>query len=480
METKGSTLQTPAGAEAGKHAGAHAAANYSDQVDQNEQVRLLNRLANAEGSSQVKQDAVLANPPDWKILEKAGFLPAGLSAVLTKINPLCLDDFAEMFAADPDLVRALIGLVRLEGDLRPVQYVLTILCEIVRDDTSKYEALCAAVKESEVFEAFRQLLETPNLESYTADRAAFLLSGLMCRARTGTFSDDQLQYLIQGLLHGRAANKFLLSEGGRLDAFVNLLKIDRYRPMIWHCRGFPELILRNLSLSLPASVLYKAMFCTWLLTFHDAFLPLLNDKGIVLAVCVVLKESRVEKVIRVGLGVLNNLLKCDSSVETIIEQNVAQVLALLEFEKWRDADMYDDIRVATSHLEQKIRQFNNFDRYCNELEKGKLTWSVLHSEKFWRENVMAFENDEFKAIKKLVKLLDTSEDKTTLAVACYDLGEFARLHPAGKKVCQQLKVKDRVMLFISHKDREVAGEALLCVQKLMLNNWQDVAEQPKK
>lgn len=51
----------------------------------------------------------------------------------------------------------------------------------------------------------------------------------------------------------------------------------------------------------------------------------------------------------------------------------------MEFEKWRDADMYDDIRLATSCLENKIRQFNNFDRYCNELDKGHLTWSVLHS-----------------------------------------------------------------------------------------------------
>ncbi|EPR57971.1 vacuolar ATP synthase subunit 54kD, putative [Toxoplasma gondii ME49] len=462
--------------ETAKALSATSSGYYSDHVDQNEQVRLLNRLANAEGSSQVKQDAVLANPPDWKTLEKAGVLPAGLSAVLSKINPLCLDEFAEMLAADPDLVRALVALVRLEGNLHTVQYVLTVLCEVVRDDSSKYEALCSAVADSEVFEAFRQLLEVANLDSYTADRAAFLLSGLMCRARSGTFSDSQVEYLVQGLLHGRAANKFLLSEGGRLDAFVNLLKIDGYRPMIWDCRGFPELVLRNLSLTLPASVLYKAMFCVWLLTFHDAFLPQLNEKGIVVAVCVVLKESRVEKVIRVGLGVLHNLLKCDASVETVIEQNVAQVLALLEFEKWRDGDMYDDIRLATSHLEQKIRQFNNFDRYCHELDKGQLTFSVLHSEKFWRENVMAFENDEFRAIKKLVKLLDTSTDKTTLAVACYDLGEFARLHPAGKKVCQQLKVKDRVMLMISDKDREVAGEALLCIQKLMLNNWQDVAE----
>lgn len=45
------------------------------------------------------------------------------------------------------------------------------------------------------------------------------------------------------------------------------------------------------------------------------------------------------------------------------------------------------------------------------------------------------------------------------------------------RVCQGLRIKDKVMLLITSKDREVAGEALLCVQKLMLNNWQDVARQ---
>nr|CAJ20577.1 hypothetical protein TgIb.1030 [Toxoplasma gondii RH] len=123
--------------ETAKALSATSSGYYSDHVDQNEQVRLLNRLANAEGSSQVKQDAVLANPPDWKTLEKAGVLPAGLSAVLSKINPLCLDEFAEMLAADPDLVRALVALVRLEGNLHTVQYVLTVLCEVVRGETRR-------------------------------------------------------------------------------------------------------------------------------------------------------------------------------------------------------------------------------------------------------------------------------------------------------------------------------------------------------
>lgn len=39
---------------------------------------------------------------------------------------------------DPDLVAALLNLIRLEGDLHTVQYVLTLLCEIVRGRDKLY------------------------------------------------------------------------------------------------------------------------------------------------------------------------------------------------------------------------------------------------------------------------------------------------------------------------------------------------------
>lgn len=61
-----------------------------------------------------------------------------------------------------------------------------------------------------------------------------------------------------------------------------------------------------------------------------------------------------------------------------------------------------------------------------------MRWSFLHSNKFWHQNVMHFEENEFLAVKKLAMLL-RSQDLVTSAVACFDLGEFARLHPMGKK-----------------------------------------------
>ena len=55
-------------------------------------------------------------------------------------------------------------------------------------------------------------------------------------------------------------------------------------------------LLKNLSLMQPPSVVYKAVFCVWLLSFHEGFPSQITETGILKATCEVLKESRVEKV----------------------------------------------------------------------------------------------------------------------------------------------------------------------------------------
>lgn len=66
--------------------------------------------------------------------------------------------------------------------------------------------------------------------------------------------------------------------------------------------------------------------------------------------------------------------------------------------------------------------------------KISLEWSPVHkSEKFWRENVHRLDEMEFELIKKLIYLLESSNDITNICVACYDIGEYVRFNPMGKK-----------------------------------------------
>lgn len=64
--------------------------------------------------------------------------------------------------------------------------------------------------------------------------------------------------------------------------------------------------------------------------------------------------------------------------------------------------------------------------------------------------------------------METSNDPTTLAVACYDLSQFIQYHPGGRIVVSDLKAKERVMNLMNHDSAEVRKNALLSVQRLFL------------
>lgn len=219
-------------------------------------------------------------------------------------------------------------------------------------------------------------------------------------------------------------------------------------------------------------LLYKSIFCIWLMSFS----PASSDAGWVLKLLKsVIVSCRVEKIVRVALLSLQNFLKSEIAKD-VVEIDALQALIALEYEKWRDQDVYDAIKTVKELLEAETSKYTNFDRYMSELQTGQLTWSFIHTEKFWIENVNKFDQKDFEAVKLLCALIaKVSTDETSLAVACHDIGEFARLFPAGKKVCKRYGAQSLVMDKMNHHDRQVAREALLCTQKLMLHKWQEVA-----
>lgn len=176
---------------------------------------------------------------------------------------------------------------------------------------------------------------------------------------------------------------------------------------------------------------------------------------------------------RVCLSFVKNSLTNKDLSEDIVEKGMLDVVQALEYEKWRDTELYDEIREVSQGISRQVGLMSNFDRYERELSTGQLHWGFIHSDKFWSENVMKFEANQFAAVKKLAALL-ASTNATTLAVACHDLGEFVQLHPLGKIKANDFQVKDKVMQLMTHNDRDVQRESLLCCQKLMLNKWQDL------
>lgn len=421
-----------------------------------------------EGASAAFKASVLGAKPNW-----SGLVSPGSAAMLDRLHGVESDGVKGVFQANSEMLKACLEAVGVTSNPQAVQYVLMTIFEGCRSDASLVDTLVTGANQTDVYGPFTAMLKRPGQgdNKYAADKAAYLLTSIMSHAGIRLFAESQLSGVTQGLVTAQ----FGCTEKGVMDGLANLLKCDAFRAAVWNTSGVKELIAKVQATG-PSALVYKSIFCIWMLSFNNEILQTSLEKADVAGK---LKDafatSRVEKVIRIGLNALKNCLKSPKLADAIVEKGTLEVLQALEYEKWRDAELYDDIREMSNLVSARVHEMSNFDRYERELASGNLAWGFIHSEKFWNDNVMKFEKDEFRAIKTLATLL-TSANLTTLSVACHDIGEFVRLHPIGKKLVGRFGIKGSVMSLMSHGDREVAREALLCVQKIMLNKWQDINE----
>jgi len=444
-----------------------------------ETYRPENDVANAVD---VHQKIIEMGKPDWakypstaQFTQILGGLQPGASAQSNKVS----------FGFKNEGTKACMAVMGIKDDATPLQYILTVLCDMLREDGSCYNEFEEAMKGGcDVYKPLIGCLQSASSDanrSYVADKGAWLLSAIIGHMPR-YFSDEEVNAFL-ALLLARSSG---LSELGVLEAITNLLKTEKFRATTWGYAGVSSLVFKVDVKAAPSQILYKSVFAIWMVSFDPTLMQNLQSNEVIKKIKAIMTQSRTEKVIRLCLTVLKNFLEqkaaCQSICEEIVEEGVLEAVQQLEYEKWRDAELYDDIKELAQLIASEVKELSNFDRYMRELETGKLAWGFIHSSKFFGENVMKFETAEFKAVKLLAGLL-ASDNAVTLAVACHDIGEFVSLHPQGKKQVARLGVKERVMELMGSTDadkKEVRREALLCCQKIMLNKWQEVATAEKK
>ncbi len=74
--------------------------------------------------------------------------------------------------------------------------------------------------------------------------------------------------------------------------------------------------------------------------------------------------------------------------------------------------------------------------------------------------------------KIVIMQLVKSEDEAVVAIACYDLGEFARWYSNGKSIIKYLGGKDAVMKLCESPNKEISHHALLCISKILVQHWE--------
>eukprot|EP00301_Raphidiophrys_heterophryoidea_P016270 c25828_g1_i1.p1 GENE.c25828_g1_i1~~c25828_g1_i1.p1 ORF type:complete len:434 (-),score=105.47 c25828_g1_i1:265-1518(-) len=266
-----------------------------------------------------------------------------------------------------------------------------------------------------------------------------------------TAYQDSFLFALQGLLRKPHIRKIFSQQGG----------CDRLTTM-----------LSNREASVQ--VQYQTIFCLWLLSFDKDIAARLQES--VSRVVDVARQSQKEKVIRISLAALRNLATSQPNVERMVESKLQKQLEIWSNRRWGDEDIVADLANLTKTIERVVDEMSSFERYRAEVLSGDLEWTPVHfSETFWRDNITKLAENSFQLIRVLSELVKEPNTKSlTKAVACYDIGEFVRVHPAGRSVVNDLGTKKTIMQLLYHEgtDPEVQKQALLCTRKMMVSNWQ--------
>ncbi|GAU12977.1 hypothetical protein TSUD_191690 [Trifolium subterraneum] len=216
-------------------------------------------------------------------------------------------------------------------------------------------------------------------------------------------------------------------------------------------------------------LLYETCLCIWLLSYYEPAIEYLATSRTLPRLIEVVKSSTKEKVVRVVVLTLKNLLSKGTLGAQMVDLQLPQVVQSLKAQAWSDEDLLEALNSLEEGLKDNIKKLSSFDKYKQEVLLGNLDWSPMHKDPiFWRENITSFEEHDFQILRVLLTILDTSNDPRTLAVACFDISQFIQSHPAGRIIVTDLKAKERVMKLMNHESAEVTKNALLCIQRLFL------------
>lgn len=106
----------------------------------------------------------------------------------------------------------------------------------------------------------------------------------------------------------------------------------------------------------------------------------------------------------------------------------------LSTRKYTDEDIPEDVTFLRDELKSRFESLTTWDEYTSELDSGHLSWTPVHeSEMFWKENAVRLNEGDKKMLKRLVGLLQSSNDPTVLAVSSHDVGQYVKYHQPGKK-----------------------------------------------
>ncbi|KAB8349445.1 hypothetical protein FH972_023472 [Carpinus fangiana] len=215
-------------------------------------------------------------------------------------------------------------------------------------------------------------------------------------------------------------------------------------------------------------LLYHVLLVIWQLTFEgDLVGQGLDEEHDIVPLCAqLLRVSPKEKISRVLLAILNNLLTSNNQtlLPAAIQARLPSLLANVKGRHINDEEFLGDLDSLKAMLEDYSKSQTTFDEYAAEVRSGHLRWSPPHRKpEFWKENARKIlEENKGELAKKLAEILSKSweSDRQVLAIGCNDVACLIKEVPEKKGALEKAGLKARVMELMQAPEETIRYESL--------------------
>ncbi|ODV89473.1 hypothetical protein CANCADRAFT_28633 [Tortispora caseinolytica NRRL Y-17796] len=415
---------------------------------------------------------IRARPVPWDGYIRTDVVSQADAELIKQIEKLSDEQKKAAVAASPlPYVKTTAALLTKTSRPDILQYALVLLSDLLDLSSDFSEAIYSS--KSDKMELYAVLL--PLLDH--SDEHVWLTCSL---ATTAVLKDDPNppKDVVEKFF------SFNISQSKSTDANLKDLSVQIYgsiiqsqsiREQLWAASKstIPPLI-SFLSAQSSIQLTYHTLMVFWILTFYPKASAELDEQFDIIPILLrTLKSAIKEKIARVCVAILVNMITLapEKNQVVILSHHGLTLLRSLMNRKWSDPELQDDLETLIAHLEITEGELSSFDEYKIELDSGRLKWSPSHrSAEFWRSNAYKFKEQNWKYTHRLLEIILTSDDSTTLAVACNDIGFLIEQVPEVLRVIQQQNVKPRIMELMTHNDTDLRYEALKATQNLMQNS----------
>jgi V-type H+-transporting ATPase subunit H len=214
----------------------------------------------------------------------------------------------------------------------------------------------------------------------------------------------------------------------------------------------------------------------WLLTFYAPAAEGTLASGALAGLIETARSATKEKVVRVALAALHNLLECDAApgARAAAQAAAGRLAGALRLRAFHDEEVLEALEAFEGHAAASAKAAGSFERYRQEVLSGALDWGLGRGdESFWREHAPQFEENNYALVRTLCAVLTSAgAPPKALAVACHDVGQIAAAVPRGRAVITECGGKAAAMNLMTHDDEDVRKQALMATQKLLVVGWQ--------